>query len=158
MPLKWLIRIFIYLMFIYIGRPGYLSVLNVLQTVWPSWSHFFQKVEERQPTIMAHYLSFCCKDSVNGRSSHVDVFFKIEVLKCFAIYKGKYLHWSLFNKVAGFQCAMLSKKKLVQMYCCEFCKIFKTIFLGIPSFKYMTAFERALNFTKNGANSYHYCF
>ena len=89
----------------------------------------------------------------------MDAFFKKEVLKCFAIYKGKYLHWSLFNKVAGLQHPMLSKKKL--WYRCvavNFAKNFKTIFLGIPSFKYMTAFERALNFTKNGANSYHYCF
>ena len=53
---------------------------------------------------------------------------------------------SLFHKVAGIQRATLSIKLTpVQIFYCEFCKIFKRVF---KIYHLTTASERALDFTK----------
>ena len=58
-----------------------------------------------------------------------EVFYKKGVLKNFAKFTGKYLCQSLFfNKVAGV-CNSIKKGTLAQLFSCEFCEIFKNIFL-----------------------------
>ena len=42
----------------------------------------------------------------------------------------EHLQWRLLLKVLGFQPAALLKKRLGKMFICEFCKIFKNIFLS----------------------------
>ena len=46
------------------------------------------------------------------------------VLKNFAIFTGKHLCWSLFNKVAGLK-ASIVKAIPTQVFSCEYCEIFK---------------------------------
>ena len=51
------------------------------------------------------------------------------ILRNFAKFTGKYLCQSLiFNKVAGLRPATLLKKRLAQVFSCEFCEIFKNNF------------------------------
>ena len=60
------------------------------------------------------------------RNSRSQMFFKIGVLKNFAVFIGKHLCWSLiFNRVADFRPATILKKRLEQMFYCKYCKIFK---------------------------------
>ena len=68
------------------------------------------------------------------RSSRPDVFCKKGVLRNFTKFVGKHLCQSLsFNKVAGLRPATLLKKRLPQVFCCEFCEISKnTFFYRIP--------------------------
>ena len=47
-----------------------------------------------------------------GRSNGLQIFFKIGVLKNFAIFPGKHLCWSLFNKVVGLKACSFIKKRL----------------------------------------------
>ena len=47
-----------------------------------------------------------------SRSSRLQMFFKTVVLKNFAIFTGKHLCGSLFNKVAGLQACNFIKKRL----------------------------------------------
>ena len=64
------------------------------------------------------------------RSSRSQMFFKIGVLKNFAIFTGKHLCCNLFfNKVAGLRYATLLKKEtLSQVFSCEYCNIFKNTY------------------------------
>ena len=72
----------------------------------------------------------CC----SSRSSHLEVFYKISVLKNVTKYTEKDLCWSLcwslfFNKVADLRSATLTKKETpTQFFSCEFCDIFKKTF------------------------------
>ena len=64
-----------------------------------------------------------------SRSSRLQMFFKIGVLKSFANFTGKHLCWSLFLKnlqAEGLQ--LYLKKCLTQVFSCEVCKIFAKIF------------------------------
>ena len=63
------------------------------------------------------------------RSSHRRCSIKNGVLKNFAKLTGKHLCQSLvFNKVADSACNFIKKETLVQVFSCEFCKIFKNTF------------------------------
>ena len=58
------------------------------------------------------------------------MFCKKGVLRNFTKFTGKHLRQSLFfNKVAGFSPATLLKKRLAQVFSCEFFEISKNIFL-----------------------------
>ena len=57
-------------------------------------------------------------------------FIKKVVFKNFAKFAGKYLSQSLFLiKLQAEACNFIKKKALVQVFSCEFCEIFKNIFL-----------------------------
>ena len=49
------------------------------------------------------FLTFVVSGSRMYRSSRFQLFFKIGILKNFAIFTGRHFCWSLFNKVAGLQ-------------------------------------------------------
>ena len=56
------------------------------------------------------------------------MFFKIDVLKNFALFTGKHPCWgSVFNKVADLY--FIKKKTPAQVFFCEQCEIFKNGFL-----------------------------
>ena len=57
--------------------------------------------------------------SVRCKSSHLQLFFKIGVLKYFAIFTGKHLCWNL----------LLINKTPTQVFSCEYYEIFKSSFL-----------------------------
>ena len=59
---------------------------------------------------------------------------KKDALKNFAKFTGKHLWRSLvFNKIAGMRpVALLNKETSTQVFCCEFCKIFKNTFFIEP--------------------------
>ena len=58
-----------------------------------------------------------------------EVFYKKDVLKNFAKFTGKHLHQNLFfSKVADLRSAILLKKRVCEVFPCEFCEIFKNIF------------------------------
>ena len=58
-----------------------------------------------------------------------EVFYKKGALKNFAKFFGKHPCQSLFlNKVAGLSPATLLKKRLAQVFSCEFCEISKNTF------------------------------
>ena len=58
------------------------------------------------------------------------MFCKRGVHKNSAIFTGKHLLESLFNKVAGIQACNFLKKTLPQVFSCEYCHIFKNIFFN----------------------------
>ena len=64
------------------------------------------------------------------RSIRSQMFFKIDVLKYFAKFTGKYLHQSLFfNKVSGAVDNFVKKEALAQVFSCKFsCKSLRTFF------------------------------
>ena len=71
------------------------------------------------------------------RSSHSQMFFKIDVLKNFANFTGKHLCWSLFSiQLQALRPASLLKRDfnmfdsnvMTYMFSCEICEIFKIIF------------------------------
>ena len=54
------------------------------------------------------------------------MFFEISVLKTFAIFTGKHVLQSLFNKSAGLQaCKIINKETPTQVFLCVYCEIFK---------------------------------
>ena len=65
-----------------------------------------QKIDKLQPyrvflyskwsIVIANINKFCIQITSRGRSSRLQMIFKIDVLKDFAIFKGKHLCWSLF--------------------------------------------------------------
>ena len=61
------------------------------------------------------------------RSSRLQMFFKIGVLKHFTVSIGKHQRWSLFDKIAD-----LKVRKVIptQVFSCEYWKIFKNTFLA----------------------------
>ena len=64
-----------------------------------------------------------------NRSSRPDVFCKKGVLRNFAKFLGKHLYQSLFFiEVAGGACNFTKKDTLAQVFSCEFCETFKSIF------------------------------
>ena len=74
-----------------------------------------------------------------------EVFYKKGCFKIFAIFTGKHLCWSPCNKVAGLKTSIVIKKRL-QVFFCEYCKIFKT---PISKIIYERLFLKVkLNFTK----------
>ena len=71
------------------------------------------------------------------RSSHSQMFFKIDVLKNFANFTGKHLCWSLFSiQLQALRSApllkrdfnMLDSNVMTYMFSCEICEIFKITF------------------------------
>ena len=65
----------------------------------------------------------------NLRSSRTQMFFKIAVLKNFAVLPRKHLCWSLFLiKLQAQVCVFIKKETLTQVFSCEYCKIFKKSF------------------------------
>ena len=87
------------------------------------------------------------KDSVKGKNSRQDVFCKNGVLKSFAIYKQKCLHWSHFLINLRVFSMQLHPKNLLQykLFTVNFAELLIDFYIH-PS---MTASERALDFTKN---------
>ena len=75
--------------------------------------------------------------SMMNRGSRWQMFFKISVLKNFAIFAGKHLCWSLFlEKLQTWRSATLLKKTPIQMFSCEYCGIFKNTFF-IEHFRWL---------------------
>ena len=61
-----------------------------------------------------------------------EVFYKKSVLRDFTKFTGKHLCQSLsFNKVAGLSSATFLKKRLAQVFSCEFYEIFKNNFFTV---------------------------
>ena len=74
-----------------------------------------------------------------------EVFYKKGRFKIFAIFTGKHLCWSPCNKIAGLKTSIVIKKRL-QVFFCEYCKIFKT---PISKIIYERLFLKVkLNFSK----------
>ena len=69
-----------------------------------------------------------------SRSSHLQMFFKIGVLKSFPNFTGKHLCWSFFLKSLQAEGKQPYRKTSpTQVFSCEVCKIFKsTFFYRIP--------------------------
>ena len=68
-------------------------------------------------------------DHSRSRSSHQRCSIKKSVLKNFTKFTGKHLCQSLFfNKVAGLSPSTLLKKRLAQVFSCEFCEFSKNTF------------------------------
>ena len=64
-----------------------------------------------------------------SRSSRLQMFFKIGVLKSFPNFTGKHLSWSLFLKTLQAEGLQLYfKKSPIQVFSCEVCKIFRNTF------------------------------
>ena len=65
------------------------------------------------------------------RSSHQNCSVEIGVLKNFPKFTGNHLRQSLFfNKVArAYACNFIKKETVAQLFSCEFCETFKSIFL-----------------------------
>ena len=59
------------------------------------------------------------------QNQSIEVFYKIAVLKNFAIFAGRYLWWSLFKK--GLQFSI--KNTLTEVFSCKYCKILMKICL-----------------------------
>ena len=65
-----------------------------------------QKIDKLQPyrvflyskwsIVIANINKFCIQITSRGRSSRLQMIFKIDVLKDFAIFTGKHMYWSLF--------------------------------------------------------------
>ena len=70
--------------------------------------------------------------SALNRSSRLQMFLKIDVLKNFAIFAEKHQCWSL-------------EETLTQRFCCEYCEIFKNSFFVHP----VTAFGKRKCYYKN---------
>ena len=67
------------------------------------------------------------------RSSCLQVFFKINVLKHFSIFTGKRLCWSLFwIKLQDYRFATLFKRDSTNGVFCEYCEIFKFVYRTTP--------------------------
>ena len=66
--------------------------------------------------------------SLNFKSNRSQMFFKIGVLKNFAIFTGKRLRWITFNKVAGLEDCNFITKRLQQVFSSEYCEIFKNTY------------------------------
>ena len=63
-----------------------------------------------------------------SRTSRSQMFFKVDVLKSYAIFTRKHLRWSLFfKKFQSFRPATL-KETPAKVFSCEYCKIFKNSF------------------------------
>ena len=60
------------------------------------------------------------------RNSRSQMFFKIVVLKNFAIFTGKHLCWSLFLHCKA--CNVIKKETPKQVLSCEYCEVFKNSF------------------------------
>ena len=67
--------------------------------------------------------------SSNFKSSRLQMFFKIGVLKNFAIFAGKQICWSnLLIKLQAWRSAILLKETLTLVFSCEYCKIFNNTY------------------------------
>ena len=68
-------------------------------------------------------------DKVNksiDRKQPPEVFYKKDFLKNFSIFTGKQLRWSLFSiKLHVCSPTTLFKRDSTQVFCCEYCEIFK---------------------------------
>ena len=68
------------------------------------------------------------------RSSRLGVLYKIDVVKKFAKFTGKHLRQiPFFNKVAGVRPVTLLKKRLAQVFSCEFCTFFTLLAASLVS-------------------------
>ena len=87
------------------------------------------------------------KDFVKEKNSRQDVFWKNGVLKSFAIYKQKCLHWSHFLINLRVFSMQLHPKNLLQykFFTVNFAELLIDFYIHTS----MTASERALDFTKN---------
>ena len=64
------------------------------------------------------------------KSSRLLIFFKVGIIKNFAIFAGKHLCWDLFLiKLRVYRSAKFSKIDSSTSVCCGYCKIFKNSFL-----------------------------
>ena len=72
------------------------------------------------------------------QNQSIEVFYKIAVLKNFAIFAGRYLWWSLFKK--GLQFSI--KNTLTEVFSCKYCKILmKICFIDICKRLLVTCFD-----------------
>ena len=66
---------------------------------------------KKQPVRVIHENSYTLKEAATTRNSRLQMFFKIVVLKNFAIFAGKHLCWSLFEiKLQAWKPATLLKR------------------------------------------------
>ena len=61
-------------------------------------------------------------------TSRPQMFFKVGVLKSYAIYAGKHLCWSIFLKKFQYFMPTTLKETPAKVFSCEYCKIFKNSF------------------------------
>ena len=78
----------------------------------------------------------CANIDNEYRSSRSQMFFKVAILKNSAIFTEKYLYWSLFSinlqaRPEGLQ--RYKKETPIQLFFCEYCKVFKNSFFYITS-------------------------
>ena len=78
-----------------------IRVLQIFTNFIAKLVAFFEKVEGRQPPISCPLVraaeSSKERDSVKGRSSHLNVFCRKGFLKDSSVYTGKHLNWSLYS-------------------------------------------------------------
>ena len=83
-----------------------IRVLQIFRNFIAKLIAFFEKVEGRQPPISCPLVTSLLRwlralkrerDSVKGRSSHLNVFCRKGFLKDSSVYTGKHLKWSLYS-------------------------------------------------------------
>ena len=84
----------------------------------------------------------CCYDGKNDKSSRLQIFFKVGVLKIFANFTGKHLCWSL---------ASLLKKTPTQVFSCEIYKNFKNNFFYRTPL--VAVIKRSISLRKKGLSA-----
>ena len=71
---------------------------------------------------------FRLKIYVRFRSSRLQMFFEIGILKNFTMFTGKHLCWSLFLKKVAGPCNFIKKQTPKKVFSREYCEIFKNSF------------------------------
>ena len=96
--------------------------------------HFFNFLFEL-PSLKTSLISF--------RSHRLQMFFKIGVLKNFAIPTGKHLCWSLFLTTFRPECLQLNQKEIpTQLFSCNHCKFLCGVYLvaaSVPFIYYLVS-------------------
>ena len=80
-------------------------------------------------TVRETYIKFCQRYLEGSRNSRLQVFFKIAILKNFAIFTRKRLYWSLFDKFTGLKACNFIKKRLQhRCFLLNFVKVWRKAF------------------------------
>ena len=102
---------------------------SLLQLYQPSTTPFFiitHTTSYFRPVSIAKFLGTALLQ-ITSRSSHLQMFFQIGVLRSLANFTALVLE-SIFKKIAGWRLATSSKKTPTNFFACEVCKIFKNTF------------------------------
>ena len=99
--------------FFHLCTPYVLCFLSFVDASWENW--LSPKNNHVQPVKITYFI-YLIGIFLKDRGSHSQMFFKIGVLKMFAIFTGKHLRWSFFS---GFPaCNFVSKKTPRQVFSC----------------------------------------